>query len=162
MTGAPRERSRLSTCASTLNELADQASGTTAGRQDPGPQRRGRQQEITLDRRGRRRHRGRRVPGRHLRTDRVVLVAESMGPRPRGPWCSAGPTERWIWGLEREHGLGVQGHLPTPNLDRRLRFPGVALGLTAATRRMGWWVLSLLADLAEGLLLLCLESKRTV
>jgi pimeloyl-ACP methyl ester carboxylesterase len=49
-----------------------------AGR-TPGPQRRGRQQEITLDRR---------VAGaiepfeflrRHLRTDEVILLAESMG-----------------------------------------------------------------------------------
>jgi hypothetical protein len=64
-----------------------------------------------------------------------------------------------IWGLEREHGLGVQSHLPTPNLDRRLLFPRVALGLTAATRRIGWWVLGLLAELAEGLLLRCLKSS---
>jgi hypothetical protein len=54
-----------------------------------------------------------------------------------------------------------RANLPTPNLDRRLPFPRVALGLTAATRRRGWWVLSLLAELAEGLLLLCLESERT-
>jgi hypothetical protein len=52
-----------------------------------------------------------------------------------------------------------RSHLPTPNLDRRLPFPGVALGLTAATRRIGWWVLRLLADLAEGLLLVWLESS---
>jgi hypothetical protein len=43
-----------------------------------------------------------------------------------------------------------RANLPAPNLDRRLPFPRVALGLTAATRRSGWWLLSLLADLAEG------------
>jgi hypothetical protein len=65
-------------------------------------------------------------------------------------------------GPEHEHGLDVQGHLPTSNLDRRLLFPRVALGLTAVTRRSGWWVLSLLAELAEGLLLLLrLEAERT-
>jgi hypothetical protein len=56
------------------------------GGQDPGPRRRGRQQEITLDRR---------VAGaieafeflcRHLRTDKVVLVAESMGTLTVGSW----------------------------------------------------------------------------
>jgi hypothetical protein len=45
------------------------------------------------------------------------------------------------------------------DLDRRLHLPRVALGLTAATRLDSWWVLSLLAELAEGLLLLCLESS---
>jgi hypothetical protein len=34
---------------------------------------------MTFDRRVARRHRGPRVPGRHLRTDKVILVAESMG-----------------------------------------------------------------------------------
>jgi hypothetical protein len=38
----------------------------------------------------------------------------------------------------------------------------VALGLTAATRWIGWWELSLLGELAKGLLLLCPRVERTV
>jgi pimeloyl-ACP methyl ester carboxylesterase len=60
--------------------------------------------------------------GRHLRTDKVVLVAESMGSLTAGSLLKRRP-DRWDLGLERKHGLGVQSHLPTLNLDRRLPFP---------------------------------------
>jgi hypothetical protein len=93
----------VSTCASTLDELAAWSPGTTAGRQDPGPQRQGRQQEITLDRR---------VAGaieafeflrRHRRTDKVILVAESMGTLTAGsPGEAPARPTGGSWGLERE------------------------------------------------------------
>jgi hypothetical protein len=50
--------------------------------------------------------------------------------------------------------------LPTPNQDRRL--PSRAWRSALPQRQggeVGWWVLRLLAKLAEGLLLLCLESS---
>jgi hypothetical protein len=99
------------------------------------------------------------VPGRQLRTDRVVLLAESMGTLTAVPLVKRRPDRAVDLGPGTRTGLGVQSHPPTPNLDRWLRFPRVALGLTAAARWRGWWVLSLLADLAEGLLLPCLESS---
>jgi hypothetical protein len=90
----------------------------------------------------------------------VILLAESMGTltevslvnrRPDRPVRSGAWNANMAWAF--------RANLPTPKLDRRLPFPRVALGLTAATRRIGWWVLGLLADLAEGLLLRCLESR---
>jgi hypothetical protein len=95
----------------------------------------------------------------HLRTDKVILLAESVGTLTGGPWSGAGPTERWDLAGNAKMAWAFRSHLPTPNLDRGLLFPRVALGLTAATRRIGWWVLSVLAELAEGLLLRCLESS---
>jgi hypothetical protein len=53
--------------------------GPPRGRAGPGPQRRGRQQEITLDRRVAGAIEALEFLGRHLRTDKVILVAESMG-----------------------------------------------------------------------------------
>jgi hypothetical protein len=53
--------------------------GPARGGQDPGPQRRGRQQEITVDRRVVGALEAFEFLGRQLRTDSVVLLAGSMG-----------------------------------------------------------------------------------
>jgi hypothetical protein len=85
----------------------------------------------------RRRHRGPWVPGRHLRTDKVVLVAEWMGTLTAGSLVKRRPDRAVDLGPERELVWAFSANLPTPNLDRGLRFPRVALGLTAATRQIG-------------------------
>ena len=53
--------------------------GPPRGRAGPGPQRQGRQQEMTVDRRVAGAIEVLEFLGRHLRTDKVILPAESVG-----------------------------------------------------------------------------------
>jgi pimeloyl-ACP methyl ester carboxylesterase len=71
--------------------------GPPQGGQDPGPQRQGRQQEITLDRRVAGAIEALEFLGRHLRTDKVVLVAESMGTLTEASLVKRRP-DRWDLG----------------------------------------------------------------
>jgi hypothetical protein len=90
-------------------------------------------------------------------------VAESMGTLPAVSLVKRRPDPtRWPGAWNANMAWAFRANRPTPKLDRRLHFPRVAPGLTAATRWIGGWVVRLLAGLAEGLLLGCLESERTV
>jgi hypothetical protein len=149
----------LSTCASTLDKLAAWSPGTTVGGRTLGRNAKAGNGEITFDRR---------VAGaieafeflrRHLRTDKVILVAESMGTLTAGspgaaPARPSGGSGAWnanmAWAF-RATCLRRTWTAGRPSRAWRC--------LTAATRWIGWWVLSLLAELAEGLLLRCLESS---
>jgi hypothetical protein len=89
----------LSTCASALDELAAWSPGTTAGAgTTQGRNAKAGNGEMTFDRRVADAIEVLEFLGRHLRTDKVILLAESMGTLTGGPWSGAGPTERWDLG----------------------------------------------------------------
>jgi len=60
--------------------------GPPRGGLDPGPQGRGRQQEMTFDRWVADAIEAFEFLGRHLRTEKVILVAESMATLTEVPW----------------------------------------------------------------------------
>jgi pimeloyl-ACP methyl ester carboxylesterase len=66
---------------------------------------------------------------RHLRTDKVILLAESMGTLPAVSLVKRRPDPtRWPGAWNANMAWAFRANRPTPKLDRRLVFPRVALG----------------------------------
>jgi hypothetical protein len=72
--------------------------GPPRGGHDPGRNAKAGNGEMTFDRRVAGAIEALEFLRRHMRTDKVILLAESMGTLTGGPWSGAGPTERWDLG----------------------------------------------------------------